>query len=47
VVNEPSADPLDPEPVTDEESDGIPILYIVIGLGGLVVLLIIVIAARK
>ena len=47
VVNEPSADPLDPEPVTDEESDGIPTLYIIIGLGVLVVMLIIVIAARR
>lgn len=47
VVNEPSVDPLDQEPVTDEGNDGIPILYIVAGLGILVVMLIIVIAARK
>lgn len=47
VVNEPSADPFDSEPVTDEESDGIPTLYIIIGLGVLVVMLIIVIASRK
>lgn len=47
VVNEPSADPLDSEPVADTESDGIPTIYIIIGLGVLVVMLIIVLAARK